>query len=227
MRWDARPSDDRARSRRSPVTPPARARASSMRRTTPLAGGFVSKSVERLDAQPGDRGGQAIAAAFVRKTCPAREVRALELVAAMPAQRPAPSWSPPGPRRRPEDPDASGFVSPFYPGETLHFGDPIPAGVLITLARVHAAAAADAGARLGLGVRRRAHRPAATVVRARAGRFGALQVADARPPGLGGASSPRPRPRRRCARRPTAAAHAHPRRHAPGQHPQLAPTARR
>jgi Ser/Thr protein kinase RdoA (MazF antagonist) len=38
----------------------------------------------------------------------------------------------------------AGFVSPFYPGGDLHFGDPIPEAVVTTLARLHVAGAAAA-----------------------------------------------------------------------------------
>ena len=34
---------------------------------------------------------------------------------------------------QPDDQDRSGFVSPFYAGEALYFGDPIPAQVITTL----------------------------------------------------------------------------------------------
>ncbi len=108
-------------------------------RTTPLPGGFVSKSVDRLDLTLSAPGGPAFLASFVRKTCPAREVRALELLGDLDgaAARPAvvASWAA---TDRPRDPDASGFVSPFYPGGGLHAGDPIPEPVLVTLARLHA-----------------------------------------------------------------------------------------
>jgi aminoglycoside phosphotransferase (APT) family kinase protein len=87
--------------------------------------------------------GAPVQADFVCKTCPAREVSALELVGAVPGGTACPelvaAWIS---ADAPADPDASGFVSPFYPGETLHFGDPIPVGVLATLACVHAAAGA-------------------------------------------------------------------------------------
>ncbi len=142
MRWDARPSEAEL------VGALVHHAAGDGERlehldSTPLAGGFVSKSVERLTLSLVTAAGEAIQAAFVCKTCPAREVSALELVAAVPDAQACPelvaAWIC---AAAPEDPDASGFVSPFYPGETLHFGDPIPTGVLITLACVHAAAAA-------------------------------------------------------------------------------------
>jgi aminoglycoside phosphotransferase (APT) family kinase protein len=81
-------------------------------------------------------------ASYVRKRCPAREVRTLKAIAGLTGADAAPELIAASTSvHAPENPDASWFVSPFYPGETLHFGDPIPAGVLVTLARVHAAAA--------------------------------------------------------------------------------------
>ena len=110
---------------------------------TPLQGGFVAKSVERLDLTLAAAGEPSFVASFVRKRCPAREVRTLEVVAGLAGAVAAPELiAASASDDAPEDPDGSWFVSPFYPGETLHFGDPIPAGVLTTLARVHAAAAA-------------------------------------------------------------------------------------
>ena len=142
MRWDARPSEAELVAALARHAGGAGAQVERVK-TTPLAGGFVSKSVERISLSLVNASGEAVEAAFVCKTCPAREVRALEVVAAVPGAQACPelvaAWIC---AAAPEDPDASGFVSPFYPGETLHFGDPIPAGVLATLARVHAAAAA-------------------------------------------------------------------------------------
>jgi hypothetical protein len=107
---------------------------------TALQGGFVAKTVERLDlmlSAPGQRG---FNASFVLKRCPAREVRTLETAAAIAGVDAAPELiATSASTDAPEDPEASWFVTPFYPGETLHFGDPIPAAVLTTLARVHAA----------------------------------------------------------------------------------------
>ena len=130
---------------------------------------------------------------------------ALEPSAPFRARRPSPelvaAWSS---AEAPADPDASGFLSPFYPGGTLHFGDPIPAGVLTTLAGVHAAAAAmpapgwawafDAAHvdRLHAGVG------------ARAGRVGALPGPDADPAAWGARLVLAASVRRRCARRPSA-----------------------
>jgi aminoglycoside phosphotransferase (APT) family kinase protein len=111
---------------------------------TALHGGFVATSVERLDLTLSAAGQPSFVASFVRKRCPAREVRTLEAVAAVARADAAPELiaaSVADDAR--EDPEASWFVSPFYPGQTLHFGDPIPASVLTTLARVHAATIAD------------------------------------------------------------------------------------
>lgn len=108
-------------------------------RRVALPGGLVSKLVERIDltlttASGGHR------AAYVRKLCAAYEVRTLEALASVAGADAAPelvfSWIS---ASQPEDPDASGFVSPFYPGGALHFGHPIPADVTRTLARIHAA----------------------------------------------------------------------------------------
>jgi aminoglycoside phosphotransferase (APT) family kinase protein len=110
---------------------------------TALPGGFVAKTVERLDLTLSAPGRPSFTASFVRKGCPAREVRTLEAVAAIAGVDAAPELIAASVSAdAPEDPEASWFVSPFYPGETLHFGDPIPATVLTTLARVHAATAA-------------------------------------------------------------------------------------
>jgi hypothetical protein len=95
---------------------------------TALQGGFVAKSVERLDLTLSAVDRPSFVASFVCKRCPAREVWTLEAIAAVPDADAAPeliaaSVCPDAP----DDPEASWFVSPFYPGETLHFGDPIPA----------------------------------------------------------------------------------------------------
>jgi hypothetical protein len=115
---------------------------------SPLPGGFVSLRVERLELTVSSASGASATASFVRKACAAREVRALEAIAAVPGADAAPelvaAWTT---ADTPEDAEASGFVSPYYPGPALHFGDPIPAGVLTTLARIHAGAEADAWAR--------------------------------------------------------------------------------
>jgi hypothetical protein len=106
---------------------------------TPLAGGFVSKLVERLDLVVATRDGQ-VTASYVRKSCAAHEVRALRVAAAAPGATAAPelvaAWSSDA---APHDQDENGFVSPFYPGEALHFGDAIPSPVVVSLARLHAA----------------------------------------------------------------------------------------
>ena len=140
MRWDARPTDSELFEALASHAGGAGARLRQVE-VTPLAGGFVAKSVERISLSLVNAAGEAVQADFVRKSCPAREVRALELAAAVPGVAACPelvaAWVPAG---APDDPDASGFVSPFYPGETLHFGEPIPDAVLTTLARVHAAA---------------------------------------------------------------------------------------
>ena len=100
--------------------------------------------MQRLDLTLSATGRPSFVASFVRKRCPAREVRTLEAAAAIAGVEAAPelvaAWVSPD---APEDPEASWFVSPFYPGETLHFGEPIPAAVLTTLARVHAAIRAE------------------------------------------------------------------------------------
>ena len=108
---------------------------------TALPGGFVAKTVDRLDLTLSAPGRPSFTASFVRKRCPAREVRTLKAIAGVEAapELIAASVS----AAAPEDPEASWFVSPFYPGETLHFGDPIPAAVLTTLARVHAGTIAE------------------------------------------------------------------------------------
>jgi hypothetical protein len=105
----------------------------------PLAGGFVAKLVERIDLTLAVAGAPFVAS-YVRKSCAAHEVRALRAAAAVPGAAAAPdlvaSWTS---AEHPDDQDHNGFVSPFYPGEALHFGDPIPPEVITTLARVHAA----------------------------------------------------------------------------------------
>jgi hypothetical protein len=110
--------------------------------TVALKGGYVSKAVDRLDLTLARRDGSHVTASFVRKACLAREVRALELASAVPYVLALPkilaAWTSP---ERPDEPAANGFVTPFYDGPELHFGDPIPPTVIETLARVHAACA--------------------------------------------------------------------------------------
>jgi hypothetical protein len=107
--------------------------------TVALKGGYVSKAVDRLDLTLAKPGGTLVTASFVRKGCLAREVRALELVSSMEGAVACPqilaAWTSPD---RPDDPAANGFVTPFYAGPALHFGDPIPTAVIATLARLHA-----------------------------------------------------------------------------------------
>jgi aminoglycoside phosphotransferase (APT) family kinase protein len=109
-------------------------------RRTLLPGGAVSKCVERIDLTLGGAGGDSFEASFVRKTCPAREARALEALAAIEGAVARPELIASRiSHDQPDDLDASEIVTPFYPGATLRFGDPIPAAVLVTLARLHAA----------------------------------------------------------------------------------------
>jgi len=95
--------------------------------------------VERIDIVVSVAGAP-VAAAYVRKSCAAHEVRALRALAAVSGAEAAPelvvAWTS---ADHPDDQDENGFVSPFYPGEPLHFGDPIPPAVTVTLARLHAA----------------------------------------------------------------------------------------
>ncbi len=108
-------------------------------RATPLLGGYVSKTVDRLDLTLATDAGQTLAAAFVRKGCTRREILALAAVGELPGAPAAPevilAWSSP---ERPDDVEANGFASPFYPGGDMKFGDPMPQPVLATLASLHA-----------------------------------------------------------------------------------------
>jgi len=108
-------------------------------RTVPLLGGYASKSVDRLDLTLATDRGQSVMVSFVRKGCTAREIRALNLLAELPGAAARPevivAWSS---TARPDDNEANGFASPFYPGGDLKFGDPMPEAVLATLARLHA-----------------------------------------------------------------------------------------
>ena len=107
--------------------------------TVPLKGGYLSKAVDRLDLKLVTSGQPGITASFVRKACLAAEIRSLEVVSAVSGASALPeviaSWSS---MKRPNDPEANGFVSPFYPGGPLTFDDTIPEAVLVTLARIHA-----------------------------------------------------------------------------------------
>jgi hypothetical protein len=114
-------------------------------KATPLPGGFVSKLVERIDLTLVTSRGET-SASYVRKACLAREVLALEATSRVAGAEAAPelvaAWTS---ADAPEDQDRNGFVSPFYPGPAMHFGDPIPAAVIVSLARVHAECAGRPG----------------------------------------------------------------------------------
>jgi hypothetical protein len=148
MRWRSRPDDEFLIAALAEHVGGVGARLERLE-TGPLTGGAVSPSVERLELTVVAASGARMPASFVRKACAAREVQALSAIAGVRGAAAAPelvaAWTS---DNAPADEGASGLVIPYYPGPALHFGDPIPAGVLTTLARIHAGAApADSWAR--------------------------------------------------------------------------------
>ena len=104
-----------------------------------LKGGYVSKTLERIDLAITESQGTHLTKSFVQKTCLESEVCSLAAIRAVPRAEATPdiviAWKSP---ERPLDQQANGFVSPLYPGGPLTFEDPIPEPVIVTLARVHA-----------------------------------------------------------------------------------------
>jgi Ser/Thr protein kinase RdoA (MazF antagonist) len=103
-----------------------------------LPGGYAGAAVWRLDlrlrAERGDRRTQS----FVVKVCRAREVEAMRLAASLGAATFPRIAASRVAAESPDNPEASLFVSPFYAGRDLIFGDGAPVAVMRDLARLHA-----------------------------------------------------------------------------------------
>jgi hypothetical protein len=112
----------------------------------PIKAGYSRKAIDRLDLTLAtERGGEELIS-VVCKGCSAREVGALRLVNLL-RQAPAKpeiisAWSS---ESQSEDPVQNGFISPFYAGGSLKFGEAIPTPVLATLGQTHARLANRAG----------------------------------------------------------------------------------
>ena len=106
--------------------------------TVAMKGGYMAKALYRHDCRFRQPDGREHATAFAQKFCKASEVRMLqELAVACTAPSLPEIIDAKRSDDRLEDLAANWFVSPFYPGRELTFGEPVPDDVLITLARIH------------------------------------------------------------------------------------------
>lgn len=106
---------------------------------TPLTGGHVAAAVwrHRLRIRLANQAWHELS--VVEKRCAAAEVRVMRVIAGLPDTDALPALIDAAIRDGPGRPNKSWFISPYYPGHTLGFGDPIPNQVIPALARVHAA----------------------------------------------------------------------------------------
>ncbi|HEY5107143.1 MAG TPA: phosphotransferase [Caulobacteraceae bacterium] len=107
-------------------------------KSTPLIGGYAGAAVWRIGLRLRSRDGHARTAAYVLKICRAREVATMRTISALGAATFPTVIANRIDSEQPDDPRASLFASPFYPGRDLTFGDAAPAPMLADLARLHA-----------------------------------------------------------------------------------------